>query len=238
VRDHILGAGPIQWKVAVQTKGEYTPAPALGGHTSLVRLFAARAFMKTRKNDASAWDDLHAAWILARGLFDRPELISQLTAMFMARVINATAAKIPLPAPAWLAEMKSLDYRRRLAAAHQFDAWRHRLTYFNVSDPPLLWRHGPWLRMSAADTNEQTRVRVAELLRARSCDLATTRSGASRSRSPPGTPSASSPSPTNSTPGCASTASSPNAKRRRKRSPCAPDKRHRRRAIAPTARGS
>src|SRR5581483_11013206 len=121
-RDHILNAGPIVW-VTHFRMGADAPLPNLLGQMNLSKLLAARALMKASAGDATAWDDLHAIWLLDRELWQRPELISQLIALAGARMVNASAAKMPLPAPQWLAEIQSFDYRQHFAASHQAEAY-------------------------------------------------------------------------------------------------------------------
>lgn len=73
------------------------------------RALVADAFAKARANDAAAWDDLHAVWILARSLDGQPQLNEQTAALSMLRMVNAAAWKMPLPPPAWLAEVQQRD---------------------------------------------------------------------------------------------------------------------------------
>lgn len=96
----------------------------------LARLLIARALIRGRSGDPDVWDDLRAVFKLERSVQSRPELISQLIALNIARAVNAVAWKMPLPAPAWLAELLATDYRRLLLRGMQHDAW-------------LIWRHGP-----------------------------------------------------------------------------------------------
>src|SRR4051812_7338112 len=77
--------------------GADAPAPNLLGHMNLSKLFIVRALSKARANDPTAWDELHALWLLDRTLWDRPELISKLIALATSRMVNAAAAKMPLP---------------------------------------------------------------------------------------------------------------------------------------------
>lgn len=118
-RTLLLAAPPPVWETKVQL-GDDMPVPNLLGHMQLSRLLLARAYAR---HDAEAWDDLHATWRLTRGLFQRPDLISVLIALSTARGINAAAARMPLPPPPWLDELRTLDCRRALAAAIQAETW-------------------------------------------------------------------------------------------------------------------
>jgi hypothetical protein len=149
VRAHILSGAPIAWTVQLQ-HGLDMPIPNLLGHMELARLFVADALMKARRGDATAWEDLHAVWQLDAGLRSRPDLISQLIALASTRMTNATAAKLPLPAPAWLAEVQAFDYRRGIVRG--FIA-------------------GPYIRVSAADAAEHVRIAFVDMAKSNACDV-------------------------------------------------------------------
>ena len=76
---------------------------------TVARALVASALAKARANDPAAWDDLHAVWKLARTLDGHPQMMAQTAALSMARMINAVAWKMPLPAPAWLGELQARD---------------------------------------------------------------------------------------------------------------------------------
>lgn len=88
-------------------------------HMTMARSLVASALAKARANDLAAWDELHAVWNLARSLDPQPQMLTQTSAFAMARMINAVAWKMPLPAPAWFAELQQRDYVRRLLEAFQ-----------------------------------------------------------------------------------------------------------------------
>src|SRR5436190_548018 len=78
------------------------------------RSLVAGALAKARANDPAAWEDLRAVWNLARSIDPQPQMMEQTAAFAMARMINAVAWKMPLPAPAWLGEVQSRDHVRRM----------------------------------------------------------------------------------------------------------------------------
>jgi hypothetical protein len=167
VRAHILSGAPIAWKVQL-SKGFDWPIPNLLGHVELTRLFAADALMKTKSGDAGAWDDLHAIWQLDAGLRSRPDLLSHLIAIATTRMMNAAAAKLPPPEPAWLAEVRAFDYRRAAIASMQSEAY----TWVHVPDSiglrPLA---RPYIRISGADTAERMRTAFIGLAKSNACDV-------------------------------------------------------------------
>jgi hypothetical protein len=121
LRAHLLANGAaIEWQTDV-ARLEYAPLPNLLAHMSVERLLVADALQLSRS--AEAWEDLHAAWILTRPLFRRPETISQLIAIATTRYILGGSRKLSGPAPAWLAEIRAVDATRSMIAADQADAW-------------------------------------------------------------------------------------------------------------------
>jgi hypothetical protein len=87
---------------------------------TVARALVAGALAKA--SDPASWEDLHAVWNLARSLDGQPQVMTQTAAMSMARMINAVAWKLPLPAPPWLAELQQRDLVFPLLAAYQYQA--------------------------------------------------------------------------------------------------------------------
>jgi len=172
LRDHIANAGPIRWQMHFRLGAE-APIPNLLGHISLAKLFAARALAKAANHDATAWDDLHAVWLLDRELWDRPELISQLIALAGTRMVNGAAVKMPLPAPAWLDELQTRDYRRDFARSFQADAaswtimFKRDLQKRTVKTSIMY----PFLDACLTDGAEQMRRETVRLSSMSNCDL-------------------------------------------------------------------
>jgi hypothetical protein len=130
VRDHLLRDETIAWEVDA-SRGLDAPLPNLLAHMQIARLLSARALDRGRANDARAWEDLHATWRLAEGLKSRPEMISQLIVLGMARSINGVAWKLPTPTAdlTWFRDLQQVDHRLLLLAGSQYDAW-------------AVWKHG------------------------------------------------------------------------------------------------
>jgi hypothetical protein len=91
-------------------------------HMTMARALVASALNKARANDSSAWNDLQAVWRLARSLDNHPQMMTQTAALAMARMVNAVAWKMPLPAPKWLGELQDRDDVRPLLDAFQHQA--------------------------------------------------------------------------------------------------------------------
>lgn len=112
---------PIVWERRVQFD-DTTVAALRGVQMRAARSLVASALAKARGQDPAAWEDLHAAWKLARSLDEYPQMMVQTAVLTMARMINAVAWKMPLPAPAWLSELHERDNVRPLLEAFQYQA--------------------------------------------------------------------------------------------------------------------
>ncbi|HEX6100156.1 MAG TPA: hypothetical protein VF432_27835 [Thermoanaerobaculia bacterium] len=128
---------------------EPTPiGPNIFALQHLHRAFIVRALMAARDGNAEAWDELRTTWELTRPLWGRPDTTSVLGASTAARMVNGAARKMPLPPPAWLAELDTFPYEQRLTAAQQAEAWRGK-------NPAL---------------TERLRGMAAEVLQVKACD--------------------------------------------------------------------
>lgn len=150
---------PIVWSHHLEVGDAYTQA-ARGAQMSVARALVASALAKARANDAAAWEDLHAVWKLARSLDGHPQMMAQTAALAMARMINAVAWKMPLPAPVWLGELQARDNVRPLLASFQYQTaeyWKDGARMF-----PTKW---------LANSVEHDRLIAEELIRTSACDV-------------------------------------------------------------------
>ena len=113
---------PIVWQRTEGIGGDDDTQATRAVQMTVGRALVASALAKARANDAAAWEELHAAWKLARSLEGHPQMMTQTAALSIARMINAVAWKLPLPAPAWLAELQARDSVRPLLEAFQYSA--------------------------------------------------------------------------------------------------------------------
>lgn len=127
---------------------------------TVARTLVASALGKARANDPAAWEDLHAVWKLARSLDGHPQMMAQTAALTMARMINAAAWKMPLPAPAWLSELQEHDNVRPLLEAYQ-----HQTASY--------WQDGARIfpTKSLAASVEHDRQIAEEMFNATQCDV-------------------------------------------------------------------
>jgi hypothetical protein len=81
-------------------------------------------------------------------------------------MVNASAAKMPLPVAPWFHEVQSFDYDHSFAASYQAEAWM-----INNAPRPAVQR--PFFDACALDAVEKMRRWTADLTTAKSCDLST-----------------------------------------------------------------
>ena len=151
---------PIVWEHRVKFD-DTVVAEMRGLQMRVARALAASALTKARGNDLAAWDDLHAAWKLARSLEQHPQMMAQTAVLTMTRMINAIAWKMPLPAPVWLSELQDHDNVPPLLEAFQYQAaW-----YANDG----AWFPTKWL----ADSVDRDRGIAEALFKETRCDVNT-----------------------------------------------------------------
>jgi hypothetical protein len=151
---------PIVWDRRVKFD-DTVVAEMRGVQMRVARALVASALTKARGQDPAAWDDLHAAWKLARSLEEHPQMMAQTAVLTMERMINAVAWKMPLPAPAWLRELQDRDNIRPLLEAFQYQvAW-----YSNDG----AWFPTKWL----ADSVDRDRAIAETLFKETRCDVNT-----------------------------------------------------------------
>ena len=129
-------------------------------HMNVARGLVANALAKGRANDPAAWQDLEAVWKLARSLDGHTQMAVQTSALSMSRMINAVAWKMPLPAPAWFAELQARDSLPPLLEAFQTQTasyWQDGAAIF-----PTKWH--------AASVDHDRKI-AEELFRMRECDV-------------------------------------------------------------------
>jgi hypothetical protein len=179
VRAHLLSAGPLEWELDL-SHGLSGPMPSFRSQMEVGRLLTANALDRARRGDAGAWDDLRAEWELTRNLWQRPEMISSMIGLTLARHIAAAARKMPAPAPAWFNEVRTFDYRKAMLASLQSDTWiiGAELKDVSIDDSGMNpirrvrdWMAKPYLVMARADFLAHQRETAAVLAKAPTCAL-------------------------------------------------------------------
>jgi hypothetical protein len=127
---------------------------------TVARVLVASALAKARANDAAGSEDLHAVWNLARSLDGHPQVMVQTAAFSTARMINAVAWKMPLPAPAWFAEVQARDSVRPLLEAFQHQTASYAQDGLRIFPTKML-----------ADSVDRDRGIAEELVKETRCDV-------------------------------------------------------------------
>ena len=158
IRDLLLRE-PVIWERHDEI-GDQNAVAARAMQMTVARLLVASALAKARANDPAAWDDLHAVWKLALTLDGHPQMMAQTAVLSMARMINAVAWKMPLPAPVWLGELQERDNVQRLLEAFQFQAASY-------------WEDGSWIFPTKwlANSVDHDRLIAEELFYLNRCDV-------------------------------------------------------------------
>lgn len=179
VRTHLLSAGPLEWELDLG-RGLGGPMPSYRSQMQLGRLLTANALDRARRGDPGAWDDLRAEWELSRNLWQRPEMISSMIGLTLARHIAAAARKMPAPAPAWFDEVRTFDYRKAMLASLQSDTWiiGAELRVASNDDPGMNpirrvrdWAAKPYMILARADFLAHQREMAAVLAKTTTCAL-------------------------------------------------------------------
>ena len=155
----VLLREPIVWERHVEI-GDADATAMRATHMTVARTLVASALVKARAGDPAAWEDLHAVWKLARTLDGHPLVMVQTAALAMARMINAVAWKMPLPAPDWFTELQQRDNVQPLLEAYQHQTasyWESGASMFPTK----------WLAASV----EHDRSIAEELFRTTQCDV-------------------------------------------------------------------
>jgi len=151
---------PIHWE-RYDEIGDSHAIEARAIQMTMARALIASALAKGKTNNPTAWDELQAVWKLAGSLDGHPQMMAQTAALTMARMINAVAWKMPVPAPTWLGELQARDSVQRLLEAfqHQTESYRQSSRIF-----PTKW---------LADSIDHDRKIAEDLFNFTGCDVTT-----------------------------------------------------------------
>jgi hypothetical protein len=119
----LLRDADVQWEMDVSL-GYTSPLPNLLGHMRLQRLIVARALLEARRGEAEgALETLEASWRLNQTLSSRPEMISQLIVVAVARLEVGALRKMDAPAYGWADRLRDGRLFSAYLAAFQNQAW-------------------------------------------------------------------------------------------------------------------
>jgi hypothetical protein len=150
---------PVVWERREGIGGGNDSNAERTAQLTAARALVASALTNARANDPAAWEELHAVWNLARSLDGHPQMMVQTAALTMARMINAVAWKMPLPAPAWLGELRKRDDLRPLLEAFQHQTASYAKDGLSIFPTKML-----------ADSVDRDRGIAEELVKETRCD--------------------------------------------------------------------
>ena len=121
----LLQDADVHWEMDV-SRGYASPIPNLLGHMRLQRLIVARALLEARRGEAEgALQTLEASWLLNQTLSSRPEEISHLIVVAVARLQVGALRKLDTPAYGWADRFRDGKLFSAYLAAFQNRIWSH-----------------------------------------------------------------------------------------------------------------
>jgi hypothetical protein len=123
IRGILVAPNDVSWDLDV-TQGVFGPVPNFLGQLRLQRVLIASALHEARRGEADeALQTLEASWRLNQSLASRPELISQINALTVARLQAGTLRKIDALSPGWPQRLRSRDLLSGNVAALENEVW-------------------------------------------------------------------------------------------------------------------
>ncbi len=113
---------PPEWEARISA-GFDAPTPNMSAHVELQRWLAAEALNRAWLGQIPAAERaLSASWILNSSLRERPDLISQLIAIAIARIQVGLLRRIPVHPATWRNHLAEHDYRESLLKAIEVES--------------------------------------------------------------------------------------------------------------------
>jgi hypothetical protein len=160
IESHLLAGSELEWERDLKA-GFDQPTPGRLGHQYLQYVLLARALEESRQgNSVEADRSLEASWILNQSLVRRPELISQLAALFVAGAQDGVVRALPMPPVRWADRVTAKDLPRAFLRAFQAEAFLYTFSQ-GVKDVRGVQALNP---LKMAGTSELLRM-TTELLR-------------------------------------------------------------------------
>ena len=165
---------PLAWKTDLSL-GHEAPIPNLLGHIRLQRILVAEALVRAhRGEDEEAEEVLLASWSLNGSLRDRPDVLSQLIAISVARMQVGLGRRLFVNPAIWSGRYTEHDFRSSLLRAIEVES---------IVELRQFLADSRWARASRADFLDARR---ALLLHFRNAFPASASGGALTARSEPG----------------------------------------------------
>ncbi len=123
VESVLLRGAEVQWEMDV-TQGHTAPIPNIQGQLRLQKLLVARALIEARRGETeNALQTLEASWRFNETLSSRPEFISQLIVVAIAKLQAGALRKLDTPVYGWADRLRSQSLFSGFLAAFQNQVW-------------------------------------------------------------------------------------------------------------------
>ena len=118
--------------------------------------------VEVRGPASASWEELHREWEVAKSQW---QPFAGMAAAALTRRVIDTAKTLPGPAPAWLGELRTIDYRRAHLAAMQVETWEMATAMESYASTGRTF--GPYWRLARADWVRMRRNQAWALARGR-----------------------------------------------------------------------
>lgn len=168
IRSHLLNSELPIWERDLKRRLDInSPWPSMLGLLNLQKLLILDVLEKNRLGqDQAGIDSLEASWKLNQTLWDRPDLISQVIAILVAKLQAGALRKIDgLPAQ-WQQRAIARDYQNSMLKSLEMESW---LNYGLANNPQMGFGdkltplEGLYIRLSAIDISQKMRKKFAKL---------------------------------------------------------------------------
>ncbi len=169
IRRHVASSETPVWQMDIERFLDISaPLPNLGGLLKLQKILMLDILVKNRiDKKADLWPMMAVSYQLNQALRNRPDAVSQLLALIVAKMQAGVARQLHALPPEGLANMMAVDYQKSLERALMLEAW---MMYGLVQFPPkdegnmaLQPLELMYLQLSAMDTTAKNRLAFAKL---------------------------------------------------------------------------
>lgn len=169
IRRHIASSETPVWQMDIERFLDISaPFPNLGGLLKLQKILMLDILVKNRLDKkADVWSMMAVSHQLNQALQNRPDAVSQLLALTVAKMQAGVARQLHTISPEGLANMMAVDYQQSLEQALMLESWMmYGLVKFAPKDDgnmPLQPLELMYLQLSAMDTAAKNRLAFAKL---------------------------------------------------------------------------
>ncbi|HIK12652.1 MAG TPA: hypothetical protein IGS52_20740 [Oscillatoriaceae cyanobacterium M33_DOE_052] len=175
IRRHIASSEPPVWHMDIERFLDISaPLPNLGGLLKLQKIFMVDILVKNRLDkNADLWSIMAVSYQLNQALLNRPDAVSQLLALAVAKLQAGVVRQLNTMPPEALVNMMAVDYQKSLQWSLMLESW---MMYGLVKLPPkdegnmgLQSLELMYLQLSAMDTTAKNRQAFTKLEEENTC---------------------------------------------------------------------